>query len=84
MFLWLASWHVIMRADVGNMRFGACWWLETVIKFLSISQIDVFLVFCIECKNSEKSKFVAKMLFNVKNIYYFCTRKIVKNIKLTQ
>ena len=24
------------------------------------------------------------MLFNVKNNYYFCTRKIVKNIKLTQ
>ena len=35
-------------------------------------------------KNAQKSKIVAFLLFNVKNNYYFCTRKIVKNIKLTQ
>ncbi len=35
-------------------------------------------------KNAQKSKIVAFLLFNVKNNYYFCTRKIVENIKLTQ
>ena len=35
-------------------------------------------------KNAEKSKIVAFLFFNVKNIYYFCTRKTVDNIKLTQ
>jgi len=35
-------------------------------------------------KKAEKTKNVAFLLSNVKNIYYFCSRKIVKNIKLTQ
>lgn len=35
-------------------------------------------------KNAQKSKIVAFLLFNIKNNYYFCTRKIVENIKLTQ
>jgi len=35
-------------------------------------------------KNGQKTKFVAFLLFNVKNIYYFCSRKNDENIKLTQ
>ena len=34
--------------------------------------------------NGEKTKNVGLLLFNVKNYYYFCSRKTVKNIKLTQ
>ncbi len=35
-------------------------------------------------KIAPKTKNVAFLLFNVKNIYYFCSRKIVKYINLTQ
>ena len=31
-------------------------------------------------KNDPKTKFVAFLLSNVKNIYYFCSRKIDENL----
>ena len=36
----------------------------------------------LSAKITQKSKNVAFLLFNVKNIYYFCSRKTVENIKI--